>query len=102
MELTGWNRQKSTLSIFLIIALSLHPCVLGCNVWAWDGFAIFRRCGAGCGEIPRQQPRSCRWASLVYTAFLRHRYGWGWDNYKKGISTGKGDIKMHDWMFPDL
>ena len=34
MELTGWNRQKSSLvNFFLIIALSL-PCVLGYNVWA--------------------------------------------------------------------
>ena len=25
------------------------------------------------------------------------RYGWGWQNYKKEVNTGKG-LKMQDWM----
>ncbi len=41
MELTGWSRKKSSLvNLFGIILLSL-PCVLGYNVWSWDGFSIF-------------------------------------------------------------
>ena len=41
MELTGWSRKKSSyVNLVLIILLSL-PCVLGYNVWAWDGFAVF-------------------------------------------------------------
>ena len=35
--------------------------------------------------------------SLVYLLFCVTRYGWGWDNYKKEVNTGKG-LKMHDWM----
>ena len=54
MELMHWDRKKSSwVNLFLIIALSL-PCVLGYNLWAWDGFAIFR--GAGLRGFPRQQP----------------------------------------------
>ena len=29
--------------------------------------------------------------------FCVTNYGWGWDNYKKEVNTGKG-LKMHDWM----
>ena len=35
--------------------------------------------------------------SLVYLLFCVTKYGWGWDNYKKEVNTGKG-LKMHDWM----
>ena len=39
MELFNWNRKKSALvNLVLIIVLSM-PCVLGFNVWKWDGFA---------------------------------------------------------------
>ena len=34
---------------------------------------------------------------LVYLLFCVSRYGWGWDNYKKEVNTGKG-LKIHDWM----
>ena len=41
MELTGWSRRKSSLiNMAAIILLSL-PCVLGYNIWTWDGFEIF-------------------------------------------------------------
>ena len=35
--------------------------------------------------------------ALVYLLFCVTKYGWGWDNYKKEVNTGKG-LKMHDWM----
>ena len=96
MELTGWNRQKSSLvNFFLIIALSL-PCVLGYNVWAWDGFAIF---GGAVLDVEDFLVSNLflPLGSLVYLLFCVTRYGWGWDNYKKEVNTGKG-LKMHDWM----
>ena len=96
MELTGWNRQKSSLvNFFLIIALSL-PCVLGYNVWAWDGFAIF---GGAVLDVEDFLVSNLflPLGSLVYLLFCVTRYGWGWDNYKKDVNTGKG-LKMHDWM----
>ena len=96
MELTGWNRQKSSLvNFFLIIALSL-PCVLGYNVWAWDGFAIF---GGAVLDVEDFLVSNLflPLGSLVYLLFCVTRYGWGWDNYKKEVNTGEG-LKMHDWM----
>ena len=96
MELTGWNRQKSSLvNFFLIIALSL-PCVLGYNVWAWDGFAIF---GGAVLDVEDFLVSNLflPLGSLVYLLFCVTRYGWGWDNYKKEVNTGDG-LKMHDWM----
>ena len=96
MELTGWNRQKSSLvNFFLIIALSL-PCVLGYNVWAWDGFAIF---GGAVLDVEDFLVSNLflPLGSLVYLLFCVTRYGWGWDNYKKEVNTGKG-LRMHDWM----
>ena len=100
MELTGWNRQKSSLvNFFLIIALSL-PCVLGYNVWAWDGFAIF---GGAVLDVEDFLVSNLflPLGSLVYLLFCVTRYGWGWDNYKKEVNTGEG-LKMHDWMKPYL
>lgn len=41
MELTGCSRKKSSAVNFVLITLLSVPCVLGYNVWAWDGFAIF-------------------------------------------------------------
>ena len=96
MELTGWNRQKSSLvNFFLIIALSL-PCVLGYNIWAWDGFAIF---GGAVLDVEDFLVSNLflPLGSLVYLLFCVTRYGWGWDNYKKEVNTGEG-LKMHDWM----
>ena len=89
-------RQKSSLvNFFLIIALSL-PCVLGYNVWAWDGFAIF---GGAVLDVEDFLVSNLflPLGSLVYLLFCVTRYGWGWDNYKKEVNTGKG-LKMHDWM----
>ena len=96
MELTGWNRQKSSLvNFFLIIALSL-PCVLGYNVWAWDGFAIF---GGAVLDVEDFLVSNLflPLGSLVYLLFCVTRWGWGWDNYKKEVNTGDG-LKMHGWM----
>ena len=96
MELTGWSRQKSSLvNLFLIIALSL-PCVLGYNVWAWDGFAIF---GGAVLDLEDFLVSNLflPLGSLVYLLFCVTRYGWGWDNYKKEVNTGDG-LKVQDWM----
>ena len=96
MELMHWDRKKSSwVNLFLIIALSL-PCVLGYNLWAWDGFAIF---GGAVLDLEDFLVSNLflPLGSLVYLLFCVTRYGWGWDNYKKEVNTGKG-LKMHDWM----
>ena len=96
MELTGASRRKSSLvNLFLIIALSV-PCVLGYNVWSWDGFAVF---GGAVLDFEDFLVSNLflPLGSLVYLLFCVTRYGWGWENYKAEVNTGKG-LKVHDWM----
>ena len=96
MELTGASRRKSSLvNLFLIIVLSV-PCVLGYNVWSWDGFAVF---GGAVLDFEDFLVSNLflPLGSLVYLLFCVTRYGWGWENYKAEVNTGKG-LKVHDWM----
>lgn len=96
MELTGWSRKKSSyVNLVLIILLSL-PCVLGYNVWAWDGFAVF---GGAVLDLEDFLVSNILLplGSLVYLLFCVTRYGWGWKNFKKEANEGKG-AKVQDWM----
>ena len=96
MELTGCSRKKSSLVNLVLIILLSMPCVLGYNLWAWDGFAVF---GGAVLDVEDFLVSNLflPLGSLVYLLFCVTRYGWGWDNYKKEVNTGKG-LKMHDWM----
>ena len=96
MELTGCSRKKSSLVNFVLITLLSLPCVLGYNVWAWDGFAVF---GGAVLDFEDFLVSNLflPLGSLVYLLFCVTKYGWGWDNYKKEVNIGKG-LKMHDWM----
>lgn len=96
MELTGCSRKKSGLvNLVLITALSL-PCVLGYNIWSWDGFAVF---GGTVLDVEDFLVSNIflPLGSLVYLLFCVTRYGWGWSGYKEEANAGRG-IKMHDWM----
>ena len=83
------------MNLVLITALSL-PCVLGYNLWAWDGFAVF---GGAVLDFEDFLVSNLflPLGSLVYLLFCVTRYGWGWNNYKKEVNTGRG-LKMQDWM----
>ena len=96
MELTGCSRKKSSLVNLVLIILLSMPCVLGYNLWAWDGFAVFGGAVLDVEDFLVSNlflPRG----SLVYLLFCVTRYGWGWQNYKKEVNTGKG-LKVQDWM----
>ena len=96
MELTGWSRKKSSLvNMAAIIVLSL-PCVLGYNLWAWDGFAIF---GGAVLDFEDFLVSNILLplGSLVYLLFCVTKYGWGWENFKREANTGKG-VKMQEWI----
>lgn len=96
MELFNWNRKKSALvNLVLIIVLSM-PCVLGFNVWKWDGFAAF---GGTIMDVEDFLVSNLLLplGSLVYLLFCVSRYGWGWKNYKAEANAGSG-LKMQDWM----
>lgn len=96
MELFNWNRKKSALvNLVLIIVLSM-PCVLGFNVWKWDGLAAF---GGTIMDVEDFLVSNLLLplGSLVYLLFCVSRYGWGWKNYKAEANAGSG-LKMQDWM----
>ena len=96
MELTGCSRKKSSLVNLVLIILLSMPCVLGYNLWAWDGFAVF---GGAVLDVEDFLVGNLflPLGSLVYLLFCVTRYGWGWQNYKKEVNTGKG-LKVQDWM----
>ena len=96
MELTVCSRKKSSLVNLVLIILLSMPCVLGYNLWAWDGFAVF---GGAVLDVEDFLVSNLflPLGSLVYLLFCVTRYGWGWQNYKKEVNTGKG-LKVQDWM----
>ena len=96
MELTGCSRKKSSLVNLVLIILLSMPCVLGYNLWAWDGFAVF---GGAVLDVEDFLVSNLflPLGSLVYLLFCVTRSGWGWQNYQKEVNTGKG-LKVQDWM----
>ena len=96
MELTGCSRKKSSLVNLVLIILLSMPCVLGYNLWAWDDFAVF---GGAVLDVEDFLVSNLflPLGRLVYLLFCVTRYGWGWQNYKKEVNTGKG-LKVQDWM----
>ena len=96
MDIKGWSRKKSSIvNLVLLIALSL-PCVLGYNVWSWDGFAIF---GGAVLDFEDFLVSNILLplGSLVYLIFCVSKKGWGWDNFVKEANSGKG-AKIQNWM----
>lgn len=96
MELTGWSRKKSSFINAIAIILLSIPCVLGYNLWSWDGFAVF---GGAILDFEDFLVSNLflPLGSLVYLLFCTSRYGWGWKNFTTEANTGKG-LKMKNWM----
>lgn len=96
MELTGWSRKKSSFVNAIAIILLSIPCVLGYNLWSWDGFTVF---GGAVLDFEDFLVSNLflPLGSLVYLLFCTSRYGWGWKNFTTEANTGKG-LKMQNWM----
>lgn len=96
MELFGWNRKKACLINFVLLFLLSLPCVLGYNLWSWDGFAVF---GGAILDLEDFLVSNLFLpiGSLIYLLFCVSKYGWGWDNYVAEANTGKG-LKVQKWM----
>lgn len=96
MELTGFNRKKSSIVNMILVALLSMPCVLGFNLWSFDWLVVF----GGSFLDFEDFLVSNIWlplGSLIYLLFCTSKFGWGWKNYKEEANTGKG-IKIHNWM----
>ena len=98
MELTGCSRKKSSLANLVLIILLSMPCVLGYNLWAWDGFAVF---GGAVLDFEDFLVSNLflPLGSLVYLLFCVTRYGWGWENFLAEANEGKG-LKIAKWLRP--
>ncbi len=96
MEQFNLSRRRSGLiNLVLISALSM-PCVLGYNLWQWDGFRVF---GGAVLDFEDFLVSNLflPLGSLVYLLFCVSRRGWGWDNFKAEANAGRG-MKIHNWM----
>ena len=97
-QLTGCSRKKSSLVNLVLIILLSMPCVLGYNLWAWDGFAVF---GGAVLDVEDFLVSNLflPLGSLVYLLFCVTRYGWGWENFLAEANEGKG-LKIAKWLRP--
>lgn len=96
MELTGWSRKKSSMANLVALFLLSMPCVLGYNLWQWDGFKIF---GGTILDFEDFLVSNMLLpiGSLMILLFCVSRYGWGWNKYCSEVNTGKG-LKIKKWM----
>ena len=89
MDLTGCSRKKSAaVNLVLLLLLSL-PCVFGFNIWK-----SFQPLGSGTSILDLEDfilsNNLLPLGSLVFLLFCTRRFGWGWDNFYKETSIGKG------------
>lgn len=96
MEITGWSRKKSSIVNFFAITLLSTPCVLGYNIWSWNGFKIF---GGSVLDFEDFLVSNILLplGSLIFLLFCTRKSGWGWDSFMKEANTGKG-LKIKKWM----
>lgn len=89
MDLTGCSRKKSALVNFVLLLLLSLPCVFGFNLWKG-----FEPLGSGTSILDLEDfilsNNLLPLGSLVFLLFCTRRYGWGWDNFYKETSIGKG------------
>lgn len=89
MDATGYSRKKSAwINFMLLIILSL-PCIWGYNLWCG-----FQPLGAGTSILDLEDfilsNNLLPLGSLVFLLFCTRRRGWGWDNFYKETTIGKG------------
>ena len=86
----GWSRKKSTIiNCALIFVLSL-PCLLGFNVLS--GVNVLNK-GILSMEDFLVSNLLLPVGALIFLIFCSYKFGWGFDNYRAEVNTGKG-IKL--------
>ena len=89
MELKNWSRKKSSFVNFIAITLLSLPCVLGYNLWQWDGFKVFGGTVLDFEDFLVSN-LLLPLGSLVYLLFCTGKNGWGWDNFIHEANAGNG------------
>lgn len=96
-DLTGWERNKTSLVCCISIIILSLPCALGFNLWS-----NIEPLGAGTGIMDLEDfvVSNCLLplGSLIYVIYCTNKFGWGWDNFTKEANEGKG-IKMNNAFY---
>ena len=86
----GWSRKKSTIiNCALIFVLSL-PCLLGFNVLS--GVNVLNKDILSMEDFLVSN-LLLPVGALIFLLFCSYKFGWGFDNYRAEVNTGKG-IKL--------
>lgn len=86
MELKGFSRRKASLIVGVGVAICAMPCVLWDGVLDWEDFAV-SQCWLPLGALIQG----------VYAC--NGTFGWGWENFRKEVSTGNG-WNLPSWLKP--
>lgn len=96
-DLTGFDRNKTSIICCIAIIILSLPCALGFNVWG-----NIQTLGAGKGIMDLEDfiVSNCLLplGSLIYVIYCTNKFGWGWDNFTKEANQGKG-IKMSNIFY---
>ena len=98
MDLTGWGRKKTSLTVGVGIFVLSLPCVFGYNLLS--GFVPFAE-GSAVLDLEDFIVSNILLpvGSLLFVLFCVTRYGWGWDKFVAEANEGKG-LQVAKWMRP--
>lgn len=98
MDLTKWERKKTSLIVGVGIFVLSLPCIFGYNI-----LSNIQPLGAGSTIMDLEDFAVSNillpLGSLIYVLFCVTRYGWGWKNFVAEANEGKG-LKVASWMRP--
>ena len=96
MDNKGWSRKKAVAANLPIVMLSSLPCILGYSI-----FTSFQPLGAGTSVLDLEDflisSTITPLGSTLLVLFCAHRYGWGWESFRKEADEGKG-LRIPSWM----
>ena len=89
MDLTGCSRAKSAAVNFVLLTVLALPCIFGFNLWQ-----AFQPLGENTTVLDLEDfllsNNLMPLGSLVFVLFCTRRRGWGWEEFIKETSIGKG------------
>lgn len=89
MDYSGCSRKKGAVIHSVVIFLLSLPCIFGFNLWK-----EIQPLGEGTSILDLEDfilsNNLLPLGSLVFLFFCTRRYGWGWENFYKEVSAGKG------------
>lgn len=99
MDLTGFERKKTSLICLIMMLVLSMPCALGFNVWSF-----VQPFGKGTGIMDLEDFLVSNLilpgGAVVFVLFCTwNKIGWGWDNFLNEANKGKGLKVAHGMRF---